>query len=105
MFAVVGFFVGVANNHIGTKWTMVYIQLRGCIERPLTKTYQAIGGIGYAVYSAAFLCYNHTKNEGFVIFSGALLGFCGAFLWCAQGVVMMVSAGIIEGWRMKNFGN
>jgi hypothetical protein len=57
----------------GTKWTM------------------AIGGIGYCVYSAAFLCYNHTQNEGFVIFSGALLGFCAAFLWCAQGVVMMVS--------------
>ncbi len=52
----------------------------------------AIGGVGYCVYSAAFLCYNHTKNEGFVIFSGALLGFCAAFLWCAQGVVMMVSA-------------
>ncbi|RJE21910.1 DUF895 domain membrane protein [Aspergillus sclerotialis] len=70
-FAVVGFVVGIAHNHIGNKWTM------------------AIGGIGYLVYSAAFLCYNHTKNEGFVIFSGCLLGFCAAFLWCAQGVVMM----------------
>ena len=49
----------------------------------------AIGGTGYALYSAAFLCYNHTQNEGFVIFSGAYLGFCAAFLWCAQGVVMM----------------
>ncbi len=51
---------------------------------------KAIGGIGYAVYSGAFLCYNHTQNKGFVIFSGALLGFCAAFLWAAQGVVMMV---------------
>jgi hypothetical protein len=50
----------------------------------------ALGGIGYAVYSGAFLCYNHTKNVGFVIFSGCLLGLCAAFLWCAQGVVMMV---------------
>ncbi|KAI5925888.1 MFS general substrate transporter [Camillea tinctor] len=70
-FAVVGFLVGIAHNFLGTKWTM------------------AIGGIGYCVYSAAFLCYNHTHNEPFVIFSGALLGFCAAFLWCAQGVVMM----------------
>lgn len=51
----------------------------------------ALGGIGYCIYSASFLCYNHTQNEGFVIFSGTLLGICGAFLWCAQGVVMMVS--------------
>ncbi|KAK5278040.1 hypothetical protein LTR40_009650, partial [Exophiala xenobiotica] len=70
-FAVIGFLVGIFHNFLGTKWTM------------------AIGGIGYCVYSAAFLCYNHTQNEGFVIFSGALLGFCAAFLWCAQGVVMM----------------
>ncbi|EHY51974.1 hypothetical protein HRR83_003464 [Exophiala dermatitidis] len=70
-FAVIGFVVGIAHNYLGTKWTM------------------AVGGIGYCVYSAAFLCYNHTRNEGFVIFSGALLGFCAAFLWCAQGVVMM----------------
>ncbi|KAH9995362.1 MFS general substrate transporter [Xylariaceae sp. FL0662B] len=70
-FAVSGFLVGIAHNFLGTKWTMV------------------IGGVGYCVYSAAFLCYNHTHNEGFVIFSGALLGFCASFLWCAQGVVMM----------------
>ncbi|KAJ9142389.1 MFS general substrate transporter [Pleurostoma richardsiae] len=70
-FAVFGFIVGSIHNYIGVKWTM------------------AIGGIGYAVYSASFLCYNHTQNEGFVIFSGTLLGMCGAFLWCAQGVVMM----------------
>lgn len=50
----------------------------------------ALGGIGYSVYSASFLCYNHTKNRGFVIFAGTLLGVCAAFLWCAQGVVMMV---------------
>lgn len=43
------------------------------------------------MYSASYLCYNHTKNEGFVIFAGALLGLCAALLWCAQGVVMMVS--------------
>ncbi|KAI1082718.1 MFS general substrate transporter [Whalleya microplaca] len=87
-FAVFGFLVGIAHNFLGTKWTM------------------AIGGIGYCVYSAAFLCYNHTHNEGFVIL-GALLGFCASFLWCAQGVVMMsypteserVSLG--QNWNVK----
>lgn len=28
MFAVVGFFVGAANNRIGTKWTMVRLNLK-----------------------------------------------------------------------------
>jgi len=49
------------------------------------------GGLGYALYSASLLCYNHTKNAGFVIASGAILGVCAAFLWCAQGTVMMVA--------------
>jgi len=56
----------------------------------------ALGGIGYSVYSASFLCYNHTKNQGFVIFAGTLLGICAAFLWCAQGVVMMVSETLFQ---------
>jgi len=50
----------------------------------------AFGGLGYAMYSASFLCYNHTKNEGFVLFAGAFLGVCAGLLWCAQGTVMMV---------------
>jgi len=48
------------------------------------------GGVGYALYSGSLLCYNHTKNAGFVIASGAILGVCAAFLWCAQGTIMMV---------------
>jgi hypothetical protein len=50
----------------------------------------AFGGVGYAVYAASFLCYNHTENRPFVIFAGALLGVCAALLWCAQGTIMMV---------------
>lgn len=49
-----------------------------------------LGGCGYFIYAASFLCYNHTQNEGFVIFAGGLLGACASALWCAQGVVMMV---------------
>lgn len=70
-FAVFGFTAGTFLNYVGAKVTL------------------AIGGFGYCVYSASYLCYNHTKNDGFVIFAGTLLGVCAAFLWTAQGTVMM----------------
>jgi len=70
-FAVVGFTAGTFLNRFGAKATL------------------AFGGIGYAVYSASYLCFNHTQNGGFVIFAGALLGVCAGLLWCAQGTVMM----------------
>lgn len=66
-----GFTAGTFLNYVGAKATL------------------AIGGFGYCVYSASYLCYNHTKNDGFVIFAGTLLGVCAAFLWTAQGTVMM----------------
>ncbi|RPA91172.1 MFS general substrate transporter [Choiromyces venosus 120613-1] len=70
-FAFVGFIAGTVLNYFGAQATL------------------AFGGLGYAVYSASFLSYNHTKNEGFVLFAGAFLGVCAGFLWCAQGTVMM----------------
>ncbi|KAJ6262353.1 hypothetical protein Dda_3161 [Drechslerella dactyloides] len=70
-FASVAFFSGTICNKIGIKATLSF------------------GGFGYALYSASFLCYNHTKNRGFVIFAGALLGVCAGLLWCAQGAIMM----------------
>lgn len=70
-FAVVGFFAGSIANRIGLKLTL------------------SIGGFGYFLYVAALLCYNYTKNSGFLIFSGALLGVCGGLLWCGQGAIMM----------------
>lgn len=70
-FAVVGFFAGTGMNYFGAKASL------------------AFGGLGYALYSASFLSYNHTQNSGFVIFAGALLGVCASFLWTAQGTVMM----------------
>jgi hypothetical protein len=71
-FAIVGFMAGTFLNYFGAKVTL------------------GLGGLGYAIYSGAYLCYNHTKNEGFVLFAGVLLGICAAFIWCAHGTVMMV---------------
>ncbi|KAI0539218.1 major facilitator superfamily domain-containing protein [Xylaria digitata] len=71
VFAVVGFFSGSFANKLGIKITL------------------AIGGFGYSLYSASFLSYNHTQNEGFVTFAGAFLGLCAGLLWTAQGAIMM----------------
>lgn len=70
-FSVVGFFAGTIANRLGLKLTLSF------------------GGFGYFIYIASYLCYNHTANEGFVIFAGALLGVCAGLLWTAQGAIMM----------------
>lgn len=70
-FAVVGFFAGTFTNTLGIRVTL------------------AFGGLGYCIYAAAFLCYSHTANNGFVLFAGALLGVCAGLLWTAQGAIMM----------------
>ncbi|KAL6830400.1 major facilitator superfamily domain-containing protein [Trichoderma sp. SZMC 28015] len=70
-FAVVGFFSGTFANRLGLRLTLGF------------------GGLGYCIYSASFLSYNHNKNIGFVIFAGAFLGVCAGLLWTAQGAVMM----------------
>ncbi|CDK28771.1 unnamed protein product [Kuraishia capsulata CBS 1993] len=69
--STLGFFYGSICNKLGVNRTL------------------ALGGIGYSVYAASFLCFNITANRGFVIFAGALLGFCCNFLWSAQGSIMM----------------
>ena len=70
-FAVVGFFAGTFTNKLGIRTALSF------------------GGVGYSVYVASYLCYNHTANLGFTTFAGALLGVCAGLLWCAQGAVMM----------------
>ncbi|KAF1842491.1 MFS general substrate transporter [Cucurbitaria berberidis CBS 394.84] len=70
-FAVVGFFAGTFTNKLGVRTALSF------------------GGIGYSVYVASYLCYNHTQNLGFTTFAGALLGVCAGLLWCAQGAIMM----------------
>ena len=70
-FAGVGFFCGSIANRIGLRLTL------------------GIGGFGYFLYICSILSYNHNGNSGFLIFAGALLGFCAAMLWTAQGAIMM----------------
>lgn len=70
-FAVIGFFAGTFTNKLGIRTSLSF------------------GGIGYCVYVASYLSYNHTKNLGFTTFAGALLGVCAGILWCAQGAIMM----------------
>lgn len=70
-FAVFGFFAGTITNRLGIRIAL------------------AFGGLGYCIYAAAFLCFKHTFNIGFVYFSGAFLGACAGILWCAQGAIMM----------------
>jgi hypothetical protein len=70
-FAVVGFFAGTFTNKLGIRTALSF------------------GGIGYSIYVASYLSYNHTQNLGFTTFAGALLGVCAGLLWCAQGAIMM----------------
>ncbi|KAK5997351.1 hypothetical protein PT974_02707 [Cladobotryum mycophilum] len=70
-FSVVGFFAGTFANRLGLRLTL------------------GIGGLGYCIYSASFLSYNHNQNIGFVVFAGAFLGICAGLLWTAQGAIMM----------------
>ena len=70
-FSVVGFFAGTVANRLGIRLTLSF------------------GGLGYCIYAASFLSYNHNENSGFVIFAGALLGVCAGLLWTAQGAIMM----------------
>lgn len=70
VFAFIGFFAGTICNRLGIKITL------------------AFGGFGYFLYAASFLSYNINQNKGFVYFAGALLGFCAALLWTAQGAIM-----------------
>lgn len=70
-FAVVGFFAGTITNVLGIRVALSF------------------GGIGYCVYVSSYLCFNHTKNFGYIVFAGLLLGCCAGILWAAQGAVMM----------------
>ncbi|KAF7506792.1 hypothetical protein GJ744_011404 [Endocarpon pusillum] len=70
-FAVVGFFAGTVTNAMGIRFALSF------------------GGLGYCVYISALLCWNHTRNFGYVVFAGVLLGCCAGILWSAQGAIMM----------------
>lgn len=70
-FSVLGFFAGSIVNRLGIRVVLSF------------------SGIGYVLYVASFLSFNHDGNSGFVIFAGALLGVCAGCLWSAQGAIMM----------------
>lgn len=70
-FSVLGFFAGSIANRLGIKLTL------------------SLGGLGYVLYIASYLSYNHNQNAGFVVFAGAMLGICAGMLWAAQGAIMM----------------
>ncbi len=70
-FAVVGFFAGTVVNTLGIRIALSF------------------GGLGYCVYVSSFLCYSHTRNFGYTVFAGVLLGSCAGILWAAQGAIMM----------------
>lgn len=77
-----GFFAGSIVNTLGVKLSL------------------SIGGLGYALYVASFLSYNHNQSDAFVILAGAVLGACAGLLWAAQGVIMMSYPG--EGNKGKS---
>ncbi|MCJ1431230.1 hypothetical protein MMC27_000581, partial [Xylographa pallens] len=70
-FSIIGFFAGSLVNRLGIRLTLSF------------------GGLGYFIYIASYLSYNHNANSGFVTFAGAFLGLCAGLLWSAQGAIML----------------
>ncbi|KAG1732060.1 MFS general substrate transporter [Suillus lakei] len=71
-FAFFAFFSGSVNNVLGPRRTLM------------------LGTWGYSLYIASFLAVNiHPGAGNFVVIAGAILGVCAAFLWTAQGSLML----------------
>ncbi|KAK4507794.1 hypothetical protein PRZ48_001529 [Zasmidium cellare] len=70
-FATTAFFSGTVCNKLGVRITLT------------------LGCLGYSLYIASFLCYNHTRSAAFVIVAGALPGMSAAVIWAAQTVIMI----------------
>lgn len=88
-FAVVGFFAGSVVNALGIRASLAFGGLGYCKLFSWKNRYMLTSVSG--VYVSSYLCYNHTQNFGYVVFSGLLLGCCAGILWAAQGAIMMVS--------------
>ncbi|KAF8582939.1 MFS general substrate transporter [Ramaria rubella] len=71
VFALSGFVSGGICNVLGPSLTLF------------------IGTLGYALYVGALWCYQAQHTAWFLILAGALLGMSAAFLWSAQGEIMM----------------
>ncbi|KAG1733026.1 MFS general substrate transporter [Suillus paluster] len=71
-FAFFGFFAGSVNNVLGPRRTLM------------------LGTWGYSLYIASYLAVNiHPGAGAFVVAAGPILGVCAAFLWTAQGSLML----------------
>ncbi|KAJ2522379.1 hypothetical protein GGI11_001751 [Coemansia sp. RSA 2049] len=70
-FIVFGIIGGAIVNLLGIRWTI------------------CAAGLTYALNSSSYIFYNHTKNGGFSIATGPILGTGAGILWSAQGMVMM----------------
>lgn len=70
VFAALGLLSGSVCNYLGPKITLSF------------------GGVGYALYASSFWCYNHTKNDGFVLFARAMSGLSAAFLCMYRKMIM-----------------
>jgi hypothetical protein len=71
LFAVFSLFSGSVVNYLGPRVTL------------------ASGGVGYSLLTASYWSYNHTANKGFVYFGGAACGIAAAFLWSAEGAMII----------------
>jgi len=93
-YAFFAFFSGTVNNKIGPQRTLL------------------LGTLGYALYVGSYLAINIHPNAGaFVEAAGAVLGVTAAFLWTAQGSLMLSYAtesqkGLFIGifWAIFNMG-
>jgi hypothetical protein len=71
LFAVFSLFSGSVVNFLGPRLTL------------------ASGGIGYSLLCVSYWSYNHTVNKGFVYLAGAACGIAAAFLWSAEGAMII----------------
>ena len=78
----------VANIALYTVFTVFCLVSPACLNYFGLRSTLCFGGFGYAAYAASLWCFNHTRNEPFVIFGGAWCGLSAAFLWIAEGTAI-----------------
>ncbi|KAK7468386.1 hypothetical protein VKT23_002902 [Stygiomarasmius scandens] len=89
--AVGGFLAGQVNLTRTTEQTHSYCFVSRSIVNSIgPKLTLQLGSFGYCLFVGSYLAINIHPNTGaFVIVAGAILGFCAALLWAAQGALML----------------
>ncbi|KAJ1993714.1 hypothetical protein H4R33_000569 [Dimargaris cristalligena] len=82
--AFFGFFAGGIVNYLGPRLSTV------------------ISGVPFALYTGSLLAYTQIQNSGFVIASGALVGFGTVIMWTTQGLFSLTYPG--EGSKGMSLG-